>query len=247
MAINETISKGNKYRRLKDATNKVWQRISFWTAASDVEFNSGSTLESSLGNVTGITDSLTSTSSTVAASAAAVASLNSKITSFQTGVNSLYNAFVAKGVTPSAKTLAAMASAVNAVYNAGANNASITSSNIKYAMWQSNWDSVYYDTDNQLPVISAKGLAYNGNTATLTKGRYLIIISVATIYCGRGLNPIIMETELDSKCVFKNAEGTVHVFVQDVASDTMCFAYADGYSGGRTVNETVTAIRLGDI
>lgn len=113
MAINETISKGNKYRRLKDAANKVWQRISFWTAASDVEFENGNTLQSTLGTVTGITDSLTSNSSTVAASAAAVYSLNSKITSFSGSLSNLYNAFVAKGVTPSAKTLDACVAAVN--------------------------------------------------------------------------------------------------------------------------------------
>lgn len=116
MAINETISKGNKYRRLKDAANKVWQRISFWTAASDVEFENGNTLQSTLGTVTGITDSLTSNSSTVAASAAAVYSLNSKITSFSGSLSNLYNAFVAKGVTPSAKTLDACTTAVNTLY-----------------------------------------------------------------------------------------------------------------------------------
>lgn len=80
MAINETISTGNKYRRLKDATNKIWQRISFWTKASDVEFDNGTTAEESLGNIQGITDSLYSSSSNIAASANAVYQLSNNIT-----------------------------------------------------------------------------------------------------------------------------------------------------------------------
>lgn len=124
--INETISKGNKYRRLKDATSKIWQRISFWTAASDVEFENGSTLEESMGDIKGITDDLTSNSSDVAASAAAVYALNSKIatlteqiTSFSGSLSDLYNAFVEKGVTPTEKTLAACVDAVNELYTSG--------------------------------------------------------------------------------------------------------------------------------
>lgn len=79
MAINETISTGNKYRRLKDATTKLWQRLSFWTKASDVEFDNGATAETSLGNIQGITDSVNSNASNIAASAAAVNTLNSNI------------------------------------------------------------------------------------------------------------------------------------------------------------------------
>ena len=48
MAINETISIGNKYRRLKDATNMIWQRLSFWTHASDVEFSDDSNLNDNM-------------------------------------------------------------------------------------------------------------------------------------------------------------------------------------------------------
>lgn len=79
MAINETISTGNKYRRLKDAPTKLWQRLSFWTKASDVEFDNGATAETSLGNIQGITDSVNSNASNIAASAAAVNTLNSNI------------------------------------------------------------------------------------------------------------------------------------------------------------------------
>lgn len=128
MALNETISTGNKYRRLKDASTKLWQRLSFWTKASDVEFDNGATAEASLGNIQGITDSLNSNSSTVAASAAAVNTLNSKLTSFQTGVDTLYNQYVSKGVTPSGKTLAAITSATDSLYNTAYANGSNNSS-----------------------------------------------------------------------------------------------------------------------
>lgn len=137
MAINETISTGNKYRRLKDASTKLWQRLSFWTKASDVEFDNGATAEASLGNIQGITDSVNSNSSTVAASAAAVNTLNSKLTSFQTGVDTLYNQYVSKGVTPSGKTLAAITSATDSLYNtayANGNNASGSSFNREYTI-----------------------------------------------------------------------------------------------------------------
>ena len=76
----ENIVSGKKYRILTDAVNKVYDRISFWCKASDVEFNSGSNAQTTLGSITGISDSLTSTSSNVAASAASVKALNDKIT-----------------------------------------------------------------------------------------------------------------------------------------------------------------------
>lgn len=45
MAVNEQIVTGRKFRKLIDETQKIWQRISFWTKASDVEFDDGQTLE----------------------------------------------------------------------------------------------------------------------------------------------------------------------------------------------------------
>lgn len=86
MAVNETIVTGRKFRKLVDEANKLWQRISFWTKASDVEFNDGSNAETKLGNIAGVTDSLTSTSSNVAASAKAVKELNDKITELNSDI-----------------------------------------------------------------------------------------------------------------------------------------------------------------
>lgn len=45
MAVNETIITGEYFRRLIDKSQKLWQRISFWTKASDVEFNDGKNAE----------------------------------------------------------------------------------------------------------------------------------------------------------------------------------------------------------
>ena len=79
MAVNEQIVTGRKFRKLIDETNKLWQRISFWTKASDVEFDNGMTAEIKMGAIDGITDSLASTSSRIAASAKSVATLNSTL------------------------------------------------------------------------------------------------------------------------------------------------------------------------
>ena len=79
MAVNEQIVTGRKFRKLIDETNKLWQRISFWTKASDVEFDNGMTAEMKMGAIDGITDSLASTSSRIAASAKSVATLNNHL------------------------------------------------------------------------------------------------------------------------------------------------------------------------
>ena len=77
--VNEQIVTGRKFRKLIDETNKLWQKISFWTKASDVEFDNGMTAEIKLGAIDGITDSLASTSSRIAASAKSVATLNNHL------------------------------------------------------------------------------------------------------------------------------------------------------------------------
>lgn len=79
MAINEQIITGRKFRKCIDVLNRLWIRISFWTAASDVEFADGKTLEQKLGSINGITDSLDSTDLKSALSAKAGKVLNDKI------------------------------------------------------------------------------------------------------------------------------------------------------------------------
>ena len=43
--MTETIRKHKAYRLCTDAANALWDRISFWTHGSDVEFDDGSTAE----------------------------------------------------------------------------------------------------------------------------------------------------------------------------------------------------------
>lgn len=81
MTVNEQIVTGRKFRKLVDEATKLWQRISFWTKASDVEFDDGSTAETKMGAINGITDSLASTSSNIAASAKALSQLNNNLMS----------------------------------------------------------------------------------------------------------------------------------------------------------------------
>ena len=84
---SENIVTGKKYRILKDATQKVWDVISFWTKAKDVEFNDGQNAETKVGSIQGITSGLTTTSSNIAASASAVKELNDKITQLNSDIN----------------------------------------------------------------------------------------------------------------------------------------------------------------
>lgn len=55
--MSEQIVTGKKYRILTDVAQKIWQRVSFWTKASDVEFNDGNDAESKIGAFKGITTS----------------------------------------------------------------------------------------------------------------------------------------------------------------------------------------------
>ncbi len=64
MAVKETIVKGRKFRKLIDEANRIWQRISFWTSASDVEFDDGKNAEDKVSEIIdrfgGLTFGLTS-------------------------------------------------------------------------------------------------------------------------------------------------------------------------------------------
>lgn len=77
----ETIVTGKKFRKLVDVTNKVWQRISFWTKASDVEFDDGKTAESKVGVIDGITSDINGQSDTIAASIKVVNQMSGDLSS----------------------------------------------------------------------------------------------------------------------------------------------------------------------
>ncbi len=72
-------------------------------------------------NKTTIVNNLTATTAGSALDATQGKALNDKIASFQTGVDALYNKCVSLGVTPSAKTLAAVTTALQSVYDTGKN------------------------------------------------------------------------------------------------------------------------------
>ena len=91
MAINEQIVTGRKFRKLVDETNKIWQRISFWTKAADVEFNDGKTAEQKLGAINGITSDLTCEDPKIAASAKSVKTLHTTINNVSTSLTSALN------------------------------------------------------------------------------------------------------------------------------------------------------------
>lgn len=88
MAVNETIVTGRKFRKLIDAANKQWQRISFWHKASDCEFDDGKTAQTKVGAIDGITSDLSGESETVAASIKCVNQLNSSLSKIRTYVGS---------------------------------------------------------------------------------------------------------------------------------------------------------------
>ena len=67
----EHIAKGKYYRILKDKANDVWDRISCWTHADDVELNNGNTLSSDIATKTSQINGLLSDFGTVETSATA--------------------------------------------------------------------------------------------------------------------------------------------------------------------------------
>jgi len=83
-----TINKvaGRTYRVLADNTpnNFVWNQLSFWTAASDVEFADGTDAETKLGAILGITTSTSITSTGYAADASVTTALYKKTSQFLT-------------------------------------------------------------------------------------------------------------------------------------------------------------------
>lgn len=79
MAVNEQIVTGRKFRKLLDEATKLWQRISFWTKATDVEFDDGQTAESKMGAIKGITTDLNVTETGYAADATMLTQLYSEI------------------------------------------------------------------------------------------------------------------------------------------------------------------------
>lgn len=179
MAVNEQIVTGRKFRKLIDEVNKIWLRISFWTKASDVEFNDGKNAETKIGAINGVTDSLTSTASNIAASAAAIKALNDKVTELNGNLNdAIYDAIKAAGVTPASKNYADLATAIASVktnnYNSGYNAGRNVTKNLRidYISGQTNIikslkiyvnNSLVHQGNLYLNNDNAEHTIYNGN------------------------------------------------------------------------------------
>lgn len=58
MAINEEKVTGRKFRKLVDEAQKLWQRVSFWTMACDVEFEDGQNLEEKINELSNKIDAI---------------------------------------------------------------------------------------------------------------------------------------------------------------------------------------------
>lgn len=89
MAVNEQIVTGRKFRKLLDEATKLWQRISFWTKATDVEFDDGQTAESKMGAIKGITTDLNVTETGYAADATMLTQLYSDIQMLRNDLSAL--------------------------------------------------------------------------------------------------------------------------------------------------------------
>lgn len=93
MSDRERIITGQKYRILSDFSNKIWDRISFWTKASDVEMNDGSNVESKISSQTSsistLSGKVSNLESTVSGQSTALNSLSSTVSSHSAIITSL--------------------------------------------------------------------------------------------------------------------------------------------------------------
>ena len=97
MAVNEKIQTGRKFRKLIDEDSRLQLRISFWTKAGDVEFDDGETAESKLSNMEN--------------------RINGIVTSFQDGVNKIYNKLKGLGFTPAANSPDGICQAIQTIHD----------------------------------------------------------------------------------------------------------------------------------
>ena len=79
----ENIVTGRKYRILTDAAQQLWDRVSFWSKASDTEYNDGKNAETKNGAINGITSDVNGEANDVAASIKVVHDLNDSLGGFK--------------------------------------------------------------------------------------------------------------------------------------------------------------------
>ena len=79
MALNENVVTGRKYRHCTDVQAKLWERISFWRKASDIEFDDGKSAQTKIGAIKGITTSKNVTDTGYVIDATVIADIYSEI------------------------------------------------------------------------------------------------------------------------------------------------------------------------
>lgn len=100
--LNEKIITGRKFRKLLDKKNKIWLRLSFWTKASDVEFDDGTVLEGKFdtfnSNVNNLSDNVNTLTSELNTLQNSINTINSNIGEYKIRVMTLaqYNALTTK-------------------------------------------------------------------------------------------------------------------------------------------------------
>ncbi len=97
MAINERIQTGRKLIKLIDEDSRLWLRVSFWTKASDVEFDDSETAETKFANM--------------------ASRINEIAASFQNGVNKIYNKLKGLGFTPATNSPDGICGAIQNIYD----------------------------------------------------------------------------------------------------------------------------------
>lgn len=109
--VNEQIVTGRKFRKLIDEASRLWLRISFWTKASDVEFNDGETAETKFVNIANTINSLKQSFQDLKQS------FQDLKQSFQDGVNKIFNFLNGLGFTPSPNSPDGICNAIQNMYN----------------------------------------------------------------------------------------------------------------------------------
>ena len=79
----ETTSIGHFYNRCVDAVNNLFETMSFWTHAKDVEFDDGGTAQNKVGAIKGITSDLNTTTTGYAADITTVSKINDNLKGFE--------------------------------------------------------------------------------------------------------------------------------------------------------------------
>ncbi len=91
MASDLQIVTGRSFRKCIDVSNQLWQKISFWSKASDIEFDDGENAETKLGAIRGITADLNTTEAGYAADMMALTQLNNQINMLEQYVDNKYS------------------------------------------------------------------------------------------------------------------------------------------------------------